>query len=163
MCNDPDYPQVSIASPSDLARLSEIHGRVSFADPLARCTVKQPHTLVKYIDVGLFHYGQAFANNDAFVLKATNKTSGEIVGCAWLQLYGLREEDTNWATLCQSGFPLPDVMRSDKYYDIHTEIHRRRLRALSRNWMPHYCKCKNFALYHHKVKGLATSTGQPDD
>lgn len=133
--------QASFASASDLAQLADIHAQVSIANPLARCTIKNPNDFPSYVDLGHFHYDQAFAaKSKAVVLKATSETSGEIVGCAWVELYANRENLNYRVPLCQPGFSLPPCVKKNIYNYIHREVHMGRRKAMKRDWVPHYCK-----------------------
>lgn len=143
--------RVSFASVSDLAKLADIHAQVSIANPLARCTIKNPNHFPSYVDLGQFHYHQAFAaKGKAVVLKATSQTSGEIVGCAWLELYANRENLNYRIPLCQPGFSLPPCVKKNIYNYIHREVHMGRRKAMKSDWMPHCCKYRYLALYQYR-------------
>ena len=140
-----DLFHVSFASKPDLGTLSEIHARASASDHLACCMMHRPEEFDSHLEVGRFHYGQAFAAKDgAVILKATNRDSGEIVGCAWLQLHIFHKRNKR-VPFCQPGCPLPCCLKQKLYRWVHTQIHQHRQKALRKSGRReygtlHYCK-----------------------
>ena len=136
---------VSFASEPDLEILSEIHARASAPNHLACCTMHRLEDFDSHLEVGRFHYGQAFgAENGAVILKATNQDSGELVGCAWLQLHNFHKKEKS-IPFCQSVYPLPYCVEQQLYKWVHRQIHKHRLTALRKSGTRrygtlHYCK-----------------------
>ena len=141
---------VSFASEADLGILSEIHARASVHNHLARSTMHDPEHFDSHLEIGRFHYGQAFAAKGraiilkAIVLKAINKGSGEIVGCAWLQQHIFYRNNKEIA-VCQPGYPLPCCLKKQFYTWVHGQIHQHRQIALEKSGTReygtlHYCK-----------------------
>ena len=138
-----DSFHVSFASKPDLEMLSEIHAHASVPNHLACCMMHKPEDFGSHLEVGRFHYGQAFAAKDgAVILKATTRDSGEIVGCAWLQLHILHERN-QMVPFCQPGYPLPCCLKRQLYRWVHRQIHQHRQRALRKSGREygtlHYC------------------------
>ena len=150
-----DLFRVSFASDADLEELSKIHAQVSMASPLGCCTFAQlTNDFDSHLEGGRFDYGQAFAaKSDAFVLKVTIQTSGDIVGCAWLQLQAFPNECYTKLPLCQPGFTPPDSFHPFFYPYIHRLRHQQRrltFRSLGTdiNPLPHYCEYRYLSNSH---------------
>ena len=136
--------EISFAEKADLKELAIVHAGTSVANPLIRCTLREPGLYRVHLELGEFHYGQAFAaETDAIVLKVTDQTSGEIAGCAWLQLH------TSPAQL--STTPLPFGFSPSGYYKTgaydwaQEKVHRRRREVFGQTRthageVPHYCE-----------------------
>ena len=115
---------VSFASEWDLEKLSDIHARVSIDNPLACCTIRQPKDLSTHLELGRFYYGQAFAaETRAIVLKVTNQVSGEIVGCAWLQVHLPFEKHNKKVPISRPGVSLPSCLKRMIYGWMYQKAH----------------------------------------
>ena len=152
--------RISFASEADLAELSDIYAGVAIADPLACCLIKQPHRRAYHVAVGRFYYGEAFAaKGEDVVLKVTNQKSGEIVGCAWLQLLPYPESDEIEVPLWQPGSILPDCIKMRVFPYIHRLRHEQIQTTIKKkerqtNGLPHYRKYLPDP--HYKTQGVAT-------
>ena len=101
---------------------------------------KSAKKLHQKIQVGYFHYEQAFASDCAVVLKAVEKTSKEIVGCAWLERFDSVEKEKELSIPWQLGFSPPPWVNESVYVELSEQLHKLRLDAFQQEWMPHYCK-----------------------
>ncbi len=136
--------EVSFAEKSDLKELANIHAGTSKADPLVRCTLWEPERCRVHRNLGDFHYGQAFAaETDAIVLKVTDQMSGEIAGCAWLQLHTPPAQ--LWTTPRPFGFSPSGYYKTGVYDWAQELFHRQRwevFRQIEKHAgeVPHYCE-----------------------
>ena len=132
--------QVSFASEWDLEKLSDIHARVSIDNPLACCIIRKPKDFASHLELGRFYYGQAFAaETRAIVLKVTNQVSGEIVGCAWLQVHSPLERHNKKVPLSRPGVSLPSCLKRKIYGLMYQKAHDHRRRAVKEGTY-NYCK-----------------------
>lgn len=132
--------QVSFASEWDLEKLSDIHARVSIDNPLACCIIRKPKDFASHLELGRFYYGQAFAaKTRAIVLKVINQVSGEIVGCAWLQVHLPLEQHSKKVPISQPGVSLPSCLKQMIYGRMYQKAHNHRRRAVKEGTQ-NYCK-----------------------
>ena len=162
-----DLFQVSFASEPDLELLSKIHARASVSDPLACSIIRKPKHFDSHLEIGRFHYGQAFAAKDwAIILKAINQDSRELVGCAWLQPHIFYKRDKP-IQFCQDDYPLPRCLKQTLYQWFHRQIHQHRQTALRRSGTREYGTlhyCKYFTMFRHDFQAFATEmSGQYDN
>ena len=158
---------VSFASERDLESLSDIHARAS-ASKLDRATMYSPERYDNRLEIGRFHYGQAFAAKDEdIILKAINKDSEISVGCAWLQLHTLHKRNQK-IQFCQPSDRLPLDLKKRPYKWVHRNIHQHRQEALRKSTRPygtpHYCEFRSFAMFRYEFQASATEkSGQYDN
>ena len=164
-----DLFHVSFASNPDLETLSKIHASASALDTLTCSMMYDPLNLDDHLELGRFHYGQAFAaKNGAVILKATNHDSGELVGCAWLQLHIFYKRNKQ-IPYCQPGHQLPCCLRRQAYITVHVQKHKHRQAVLRTSGTReygtlHYCKYQYFAMFCHELQAFATEvSGQYDN
>ena len=163
-----DLFHVSFASEPDLETLSAIHARASATDHLACGIMHRPKDIDSHLEVGRFHYGQAFAAKDwALILKAVNQDSGELVGCAWLQPHIFYKKN-KLIPFCQPGYPLPCCLRQDIYRWVHRQRHQYRQTAMrisgTREYGTlHYCKYRYFAMFRHEFQAFASEVSRQYD
>ena len=155
--------QVTFASETDLGNLAYIHAQVSILDPLSCRSFQQGcNNIDNHIEVGRFHYGQAFAaKSEAVILKATNQDSGEIVGCAWLQLHPFLTDRRQKIPCCQPGFSLPASLHQRFYSYVHDVRQRQRQfaadeREKDKFGLRHYCKYRYLTISDHEFQKVAT-------
>lgn len=152
--------EVSQASASDRDELIEIYARASIEKPLNCCIVKRSsrHSDIEgHQAFGKFHYDQALhaAKTDALVLKATKTTSGEIVGCAWLQLHNSLHANVNGRYKLGAWLPSRHLVEHEVYKYVHRQIHKQRQNAIQTHhqiigcYGPHCCKYGYSATSHH--------------
>ena len=143
---------VSFASKADLDMLSEIHAQ-GF-DHLARSTMYNPGHFASQLEIGRFHYGQAFAaKRGAIILTAINKDSGDLVGCAWLQQHFFYKNNKE-IRFCHPDYQLPYCLKKNIYEWAHKQIHQHRQMALKKSGTRehgtlHYCTY--FAMFRHDI------------
>ena len=163
-----DLFHVSFASEPDLETLSEIHARASATDHLACCIMHRPEDIDSHLEVGHFHYGQAFAAKDwAVILKVINQDSGELVGCAWLQPHIFHKKN-KLIPFCQPDYPLPCCLRQSLYRWVHRHRHQYRQTAMrisgTREYGTlHYCKYRYFAIFRHEFQAFASEVSRQYD
>lgn len=140
--------RISFASAADIVEMANIYADVSRADPLACCLIKRPKWPGVHAQAGRFYYGEAFAaKSEGVVLKVTNQNSGQIVGCAWLQLLPYPKSNKiyirPWTD--QANSTVPDCIKHAicpfihklRYKQIHRTIRRKERQT---NDLPHYRK-----------------------
>lgn len=148
---------VSFASKAELDILSKIHAQARGPDHLARSTMHNPEHFDSQLEIGRFHYGQAFAAKDgAIILKAINKDSGGLVGCAWLQRY-ISYRNNKQIPFCRPGYPIPPCLKKRLYMGVHRQIHQHRQMALRESGTREYGTlhyCKYITMFRHGILGF---------
>ena len=154
-----DSINISFASEEDLELLSEMYAQASLNDSLACCLIQKADDYASHLEVGHFHYDQAFAaKNGNVILKAQD--SGRLLGCVWLQPHILHDSPRK-IPLCRPDDKLPRCLKQLLYKWVHKEIHEHRRTALERSGTReygtlHYCKYRYFAMFHHEFQAFAT-------
>ena len=146
--------QVSFASEFDLEKLSDIHARVSIDNPLVCCTMLKPKDFPSHLELARFHYRQALAaKTGAVVLKVTNQVSGEIVGCAWLQVHFSSEKRSKKVPISGPSVSLPSCLKKTLYGWIYHKAQNHRRTAVKKK-SQNYCKYLPSTLPTISSKGL---------
>ena len=139
--------KISYASRNDCVELAYIHAGVSIADRLACCMIKRPESSAFRFEAALFEYEEALKNNpETIVLKATVKSTGKIVGGAWMQLFRFDDYEQIKIPLRKLGSEIPDCMNKKLYAYVHKMVYLKRAQdhksryGLEEDYSPQCCK-----------------------